>query len=274
MQVSNRISVPEISVITPAHNAELFLADTLRSVALQSFRNFEHLVVDDASADDTAEILKTAAAYDSRIKPIFLDTNIGSIAARNVAIGQACGRYLAFLDADDVWLPGKLELQISFMRDRNVAMSFTDYRHMSMNGALVGRRISGPDQVDWRTLHVSRYIGCLTVMLDRRRVPDFHFPSVFPAVRAEDFLAWSSAIRAVNFAYRCPFDLARYRLLKNSRSSQKAGALSNVWRLYRDVERIPFATALYFLFRFSTSSAFKHLRSRPRIPRKAVDGLA
>jgi teichuronic acid biosynthesis glycosyltransferase TuaG len=268
------VPATDISVITPARNAGPFIAETLRSVAAQSWPNFEHLVVDDASTDNTRAIISAAAVSDSRVKPIFLDSNVGSIASRNVAIRQARGSYLAFLDADDVWLPRKLEVQLGFMRGRDIAMSFTDYRHMSMDGGLVGRRIAGPSIVDWPTLHSTRYIGCLTVMLDRSRVPDFHFPNVFPAVRAEDFLAWSNAIRAVRFAYRCPVDLARYRLLKHSRSSRRSGALSNVWRLYRDVERIPFATALYFLFRFSTSSAFKHLRSRPRVPRKAVDGLA
>jgi teichuronic acid biosynthesis glycosyltransferase TuaG len=267
------MSAIEISVITPARNAASFIAETLRSVAMQSWPHYEHLVVDDASTDSTREMIKAAAVNDPRVRGIFLDTNVGSIASRNVAIRQARGRYLAFLDADDVWLPRKLEVQFNFMRDRDVAMSFTDYRHMSMDGVFVGRRIAGPSIVDWKVLHTSRYIGCLTVMLDRNRLPDFHFPNVFPAVRAEDFLAWSNAIKVVKFAYRCPADLARYRLQKHSRSSRRAGALSNVWRLYRDVEGIPFLTAFYFLLNFSASSAMKHFRGRPKIARTVVDAL-
>jgi teichuronic acid biosynthesis glycosyltransferase TuaG len=268
MSIVSRI---DISVITPARNAGPFIADALRSVSIQSFPNFEHIVVDDASTDNTRDIIKDAAARDSRIKPILLDTNVGSITSRNLAIKQATGRYLAFLDADDVWLSRKLELQLSFMRARQAALSFTDYRHMSTDGTFVGRPISGPNQVDWKTLHASRYIGCLTVMLDRNYLPDFHFPSVFPAVRAEDFLAWSRALKAVRFAYRCPIDLARYRLVKRSRSSNRFSAVSNVWRLYRGVERIPLGSALYFLLRFLTSSAIKHFKGRPKIHRVLVD---
>jgi teichuronic acid biosynthesis glycosyltransferase TuaG len=261
----------DVSVITPARNAGPFIADALRSVKTQTFSNFEHIVVDDASTDNTRQIIKDAALRDARVKPIFLDTNIGPIASRNRAISQARGRYLSFLDADDIWLRSKLELQLGFMRHNNIAMSFTDYRHMSTDGTMVGRSIRGPDQVDWKTLHASRYIGCLTVMLDRIYLPDFHFPSVFPALRAEDFLAWSKALRRVGVAYRCPGDLARYRLLKKSRSSNRVSAISNVWRLYRGVERIPVGIALYFLVRFLASTSIKHFRGRPRIDRALVD---
>jgi teichuronic acid biosynthesis glycosyltransferase TuaG len=264
----------DISIITPARNAGPFIAEAIHSVSNQSFRNFEHVVLDDASTDNTRSIIKEAAALDLRIKPILLDTQVGSIKGRNIAIASSKGRYLAFLDADDVWLPKKLETQLRFMRERRAAMSFTDYRHMSMDGRLVGRPICGPNQIDWKTLHASRYIGCLTVMLDRDDLPDFHFPSVFPAVRAEDFLAWSNALKTVRLAYRCPVDLARYRLLKRSRSSNRFSAVSNVWHLYRDVECIPVVSALYYLARFLTSSAAKHLKGRPYIQRTLIDRAA
>ncbi len=261
---------PDVSVITPARNAGPYIGHALASVALQSAK-YEHLVVDDASTDDTRQIVLEWAKRYSNIRLICLDDCVGSIAARNIALQAARGRYLAFLDADDVWLPMKLETQLRYMKQKELAMTYTDYRHMSHDGSRVGRLICGPDSVDWHRHHTSRYIGCLTVMLDREKVGCFSFPTVKPAVRGEDFLAWSNVLRMIGAAHRCPGDLARYRLMRASRSSNKPKAVMSIWRLYRHVEKLDWHTALRLWVQFLVAAALKHAMARPRMKRELID---
>jgi teichuronic acid biosynthesis glycosyltransferase TuaG len=254
---------PVVSIITPAFNAARFLEPMLESVVQQSRKDFEHVVVDDGSNDNTAAMLRSAADRDSRLVPVLLTDNVGAIRARNIAIERARGRYLAFLDADDLWLPEKLARQLRFMSETNVAMSYTDYRHMSLDGSLVGNLIKGPDSIDWVGHHKTRFVGCLTVMIDRSKFPDFRFPHVDPAVRGEDFLAWADALKATGKALRCPGDLARYRLVPQSRSSSKIRAARSIWRIYREVEKISLPRSSWYFANYLINASYKFLRARP-----------
>jgi len=263
--------IPLVSVITPAHNAARFLKRLISCVQNQQGVSYEHIIVNDASTDETTELLHQLLATDNRIQVINCPSNVGVVEARNLAIASARGRFLAFLDADDVWLPKKLRLQTEFMLSKSAAISFTDYRFMSEDGSLVGRRLVGPKRIGWHLHHMSRYLGCLTVMIDRKRCPNFSFGDVSPEYRAEDFLAWSILIKDHGFAYRCPHDLARYAVVTNSRSSNGKRAARSVWRLYRDIEHLPAVKSALYFGLYVLFSSVKRLFCKPRWPAALVD---
>lgn len=262
---------PLVSIITPAYNAERFLARLVACVRQQQGVRYEHIIVNDASTDNTAGRLQQLAFNDPRIRLIHCPRNVGVVVARNLAITVARGRFLAFLDADDVWLPEKLRRQTDFMLRIGAVISYTDYRFMSEDGTLIGRRLCGPRRIGWHLHHMTRYMGCLTVMVDRKQCPDFSFGTVSPEYRAEDFLAWSKLIRQHGYAYRCPHDLARYAVVANSRSSDGTRAARSVWRLYRDVEHLPAVRAFFYFFAYAISASAKRFLCKPRRPTLLVD---
>ncbi len=261
---------PLVSVITPNFNGERFLRRALETVALQNY-SVEHIVVDDCSTDSSWELLQLMAKQYPWVRPLKLEQNSGPVVARNRAIELAKGRFLAFLDVDDFWLPKKLATQIQFMLDEHCALSYSDYRFVSDDGRTVGRRLQGFNRIGWHLHHMTRYLGCLTIVVDRRKFPDFLFPDIDPAFRAEDFLAWSHCIINGGPAMRCPHDLARYSIVTNSRSSNARRAAKSVWKLYRDKEGIsPWTAAVYFIS-YACGVAWKRYWFRPFYDREAVD---
>jgi len=270
-RVFRSYAAPEVSVITPAFNAAKFLPRLIETVRRQKGVPYEHLIIDDCSTDNSREVLETFAKHDSRIKILSTGNNAGPIVARNLGVESAKGRFLAFLDADDFWLPDKLFIQTEFMKRTGATASFTDYRHVSEDGRLIGRLVSGPNHIGWKTHHCSRFIGCLTVMIDRTKVPDFSFGNISPAYRAEDFLAWSDCIRKFGPMPRCPHDLARYSVVEGSRSSNAIRAATSVWKLYHHVEQIPLAQAGLYFPLYGLFVLVKRLTCRPNKPRDLID---
>ena len=262
---------PLISIITPTYNASHFLERVINSVRNQKFSNYEHIIVDDCSSDETWSILIKIASVDARIRIIRLPENLGVVKARNAAINLSVGRYLAFLDVDDLWMPDKLNLQLNFMIENKVILSFTDYRFVTEDGNRIGRLLIGPDSVGWSLHHMTRYLGCSTVMLDRKYCKNFSFGEISSECRAEDFLAWSKIIKKTGPAKRCPGDLTRYALVDNSRSSNGLKAAKTVWRLYREEEGISLIPAFVYFFIYILFSSFKRLICRPIWKREYID---
>jgi teichuronic acid biosynthesis glycosyltransferase TuaG len=259
----------KVSVITPNYNGSLFLERVVKSVDIQ-FYNLEHIIVDDCSTDDSWAKINLLANRYPFISPHRLDINSGPVAARNYAISNASGRYLAFLDVDDYWLESKLRTQIEFMISNNVGLSFTDYRFISIDSTMVGRRISGFNKIGWHAHHMTRYLGCSTVIIDRRFFDDFSFPDTYPASRAEDFIAWSRFIKKGGLALRCPHDLTRYTVGHESRSYSRKGAIS-VWRIYRIIEKIPFITASFYFVIYALFVLHKRWWFRPLYANCSID---
>lgn len=267
---SHTTQLPLVSVITPVYNAAKFLPRVVACVQKQVGVSVEHILVDDCSSDNSLGVLRQLADGDARIRIVALPRNGGPVIARNAAIKVAKGKYLAFLDADDLWLPDKCLVQTEFMERSGAVLSFTDYRFISEDGSLIGRRLRGPSQVGWAMHHMTRYLGCLTIVLDRTKYPEFCFPDIRPATRAEDFLAWSQCIQRFGPALRCPHDLARYAVVANSRSAAKKGAIS-VWRLYRNLEQIPFHHTMFYFVIYAAGVFWKRYWYQPSIDRMAVD---
>lgn len=266
------INKPIVSVITPVYNASKFMPRLLECVANQESIVYEHILVDDCSQDHSHTLLSQAAIKNPCIKVIRLSKNSGPVAARNEAIKYASGRYLAFIDADDYWVPSKLATQVKFMEENDTALSFSDYRFISEDGRYIGKRISGFNKIGWSLHHMTRYLGCLTIMVDREKVPNFKIPDISPSSRAEDFLAWSYIIQETGPALRCPHDLARYAQVSNSRSSLGLRAAQSVWQLYRDIEKIPLIKSVPYFIVYAFFATFKRSFYRPRFISSVIDG--
>jgi len=254
---------PLVSIVTPVFNAARFLPETLASVRAQTFTNWEHLLVDDGSTDSSVAIAEAAVSADPRVQLLHTSCNAGPSVARNLALDAARGRFVAFLDADDLWLPDKLARSIEWMVAHDYEFIYHDYRHISHDGAGIGRRVNGPDELNLRSLHTQRGTGCLTVVIDRERVGTVHFPAIAP-YRAEDFCLWSTIIRKGHTGHRLPLDLARYRLSAQSRSANKFGGALNAWHLYRRISKLPFLRAAFWWVQYAWSAFWLHRHARPR----------
>lgn len=261
---------PLVSIITPNFNGERFIRRVVESVQQQNYP-VEHIIVDDCSTDGSWSLLQELCLEYPWLKPVRLEQNAGPVVARNRAIEMAQGRFLAFLDVDDFWLPHKLQTQVDFMLSKGCVLSFSDYRFVSEDGRKIGRRLQGFNQIGWHLHHMTRYLGCLTIVLDREKYPDFKIPDITPAYRAEDFLTWSACIQRHGASLRCPHDLARYAVVENSRSSGKRRAAGSVWKLYRDIESIPLPSALFYFIVYALGVSWKRYWNRPFMKRAEVD---
>ncbi|EDU4329498.1 glycosyltransferase family 2 protein, partial [Salmonella enterica subsp. enterica serovar Johannesburg] len=234
-----------VSIITPIYNSATWVDNLLKTVKEQTYQSWEMIIIDDCSTDNTFEVLNNIAKNDHRIKVYKNASNQGPGSTRNNAIKLAKGRFIAFLDADDEWCKNKLEIQVSEMLKNQYHFSYHDYRHMSSDGLLVGDIVCSSNILDWYTLHTRRGLGCLTIMFDRTLGDLPFFPSIENVI-AEDFLAWSDLLKRGYVGHRIPYDLARYRLSENTRSSNKLRAVKTVWHIYRKIELISFHKSLFF----------------------------
>jgi len=255
--------MPLVSVITPVYNAARWLPETLNTVHAQTLGDWEHLLVDDGSTDHSVAILKDAAATDERIRILRMPSNGGPSAARNLALDAARGRFIAFLDADDLWLPEKLACSVDWMNAHGYGFVYHDYRHISHDGAHVGALISGPEELDVRTLHTQRGTGCLSIVIDRARIPSFRFPDNCQYLH-EDFCAWLSLIEQGYVGHRLPLDLGRYRLSAKSRSANKLHAAVETWKIYRQASHLPPMRAAVWWTQYAWNGFWMHRLARPR----------
>lgn len=246
--------IPVVSIITPSYNSAPYIVDAIESVRSQSFELWEMIVVDDFSDDDTRRIVRGYVAIDHRIKLICQPKNCGPAKARNVALNIACGRYVAFLDSDDLWLPKKLELQLLFMKKRNIAFSYTLYRQFFNGHDQPGDCISLPPSFTYEELLKSTGIACLTVMIDTALTG----PIRMEDVHHEDYVLWLKILKNKFVAYGLMDDLARYRVTKNSVSANKLKSAWWVWLIYRDIEGLNFFHASWCLFNYGWRAFRKH----------------
>lgn len=220
-----------VSVVMPAYNCESVLAESVASVLAQTFRNWELVIVDDASTDKSFSVAQAIASRDDRIRVIRLSTNGGVANARNQGMNAARGQYLAFLDSDDLWLPEKLRAQLEFMQRHEIGFSFTRYRRFRAKGS-VSSIVRIPDSVTYERLLRGNVIGCLTVMIDRYMIPPF----TMSEVGHEDYHAWLQILKTGHTAWGLQEDLARYRVSTASVSGDKSRSALWTWRIYRQLE--------------------------------------
>lgn len=226
-----------VSIITPSYNSSKFIKDCVASVFSQTYKNWEMIIVDDCSKDNSKEIISEHSTKDKRIKPIFLEKNVGAAEARNAAIRQSKGKYVAFLDSDDLWNPKKLEKQLSFMYENEIAFSYTNYQFMSENGEDLSNIISAPEKMTYDSYLKNTIIGCLTVIIDREKSGEFEMPNIRSS---HDMALWLLIMKRGFSAYGLDENLARYRIVSTSNTASKWYAAKDVWKVYRQVEKLSF----------------------------------
>lgn len=229
-----------VSIIMPAYNAEKYISESIESVLAQTYKNWELIIIDDCSKDGTINIIRQYQMFDNRIRVISLKCNAGVANARNIGIELAKGRYIAFLDSDDLWLDIKLEEQIKFMQQKQIYFSFSKYRRFTDENN--GKVVDVLPFVNYQKALYGNPIGCLTVCLDRRFIRKFRFSKQ----RHEDYIAWLNILKSNNiFAYGIPKILALYRVgNNNSLSGNKLKSMLWTWNVYRKSQKLSFFNSL------------------------------
>lgn len=234
---------PLVSVIMPCYNMEGFVADTIRSVRNQTFVDWELLIVDDASTDGTVALVQSLAEQDDRIDFSINPEHAGIAPTRNSCIKKSKGRFLAFLDADDIWHPEKLERQLHFMLERQIGFSYSSYDLIDESGQSLGKTIKAAGNLNYTAYLRNTIIGCSTVMVDTDRVG----PVVVPNFRtSEDAATWLDILKKGFVAYAIEEPLTSYKIRQKSASSNKLKASADLWKVYRQNEKLPFFKAVYF----------------------------
>ncbi len=220
-----------VSIVTPAYNAARFLPETIRSVQAQTHGDWEMIVVDDQSIDVTCEIVEDFSRRDPRVRLVRQAANAGPAAARDAALLASSGRYVAFLDSDDLWAPTKLERQIQFMRERGAAISYTRFRRFRDGVAGFGRLIPIPDRLSLRQLLRNTAMATSTVLIDRAMTGPFRMREI----PCDDFALWLDIVARGFPAYGLQEDLMRYRVVAHSFSRNKSRYAIKVWNTYRQM---------------------------------------
>ncbi len=257
--------MPLVSIITPVYNAARWLPETLASVRAQTLTDWEQILVDDGSTDASIAIAEAAAREDARFRPLRTPRNLGPSAARNLAIDAARGRFIAFLDADDLWLPEKLARSVEWLTAHRYSFIYHDYRHISSDGSRVGALVKSPEKLDLRTLHTRRGTGgCLSIVIDRQRVPVIAV-SCHRALPRGGFLPLGlRSSGQVTSGTVSPPTLARYRLSPKSRSANKLEGAINAWHLYRKISRLSILRAALWWSQYAWNAFVLHLQAIPR----------
>lgn len=234
-----------VSIITPSYNSERFISQTIESVLAQTYQNWEMIIVDDVSLDNANKIIEEYVKKDSRIKLIKLEKNGGPAIARNKAIEVARGRYIAFLDADDIWYENKLEKQIEFMNEKKLALTYSSYDLIDEEENELGSFMT-KDRVTYCDLLKTNSIGCLTAIYDIKKLGKVFMPNI---IKRQDYGLWLKILKKIDYIEGISEPLAKYRIMKNSVSSNKLVAAKYVWKLFREVENLGiFKSFYYFCF--------------------------
>ena len=231
----------------PAFNCKHSLVQSVESVCNQTYQNWELLLIDDGSTDGTAELALDLADTDTRIRLLTMDSNVGAAAARNYGLEAAKGRFIAFLDADDLWHTDKLQRQLDFMKEHNAKLSFTGYSRVTEQGELK-EQVSAMNVVDYKTLLKRNIIGCLTAIYDSQLIGKQPMPQL---LRQHDFALWLQIIHKTGPALGLDEDLAVYRVASGSLSANKLAGAQDMWRIYRQYEKLSLAKSLWYFANYA-----------------------
>lgn len=234
-----------VSVITGAYNCSAYISEAYESLCQQTFSDWEWVVVDDASTDGTLVLLEDMARNDARVRVFTNLQNLGAAGSRNRALLEASAQYLAFLDADDKWLPKKLTEQLEFMRSTSAAASFTAYRVISSDGTSTGKVIdvTPRQKISYeQALRKRATIGCSTVMLAKSAVKDQWMPDLRTG---QDYAYWLKLMRSGIVFHHLAVTLTEYRITPQSISRNKVRKAMRQWEIYRNIEGLNFLYAAW-----------------------------
>ena len=244
-----------VSIITANYNCEKFIEETIESVLAQTYKNWEMIIVDDVSTDNSVNIIKKYLKQDNRIKLIQLNKNSGAAVARNKAIEVAKGRYIAFLDSDDLWKPTKLEKQLVFMQKNNYDFTYTDYNLINEDSIKYGKTFKAKKESSYYDLLKTCSIGCLTVIYDTKNLGKITMPLI---LRRQDYGLWLKILKKIDKAYCLDESLAVYRTRQNSISSNKLKASQYQWKIYREIEKLNILSSIYYFLHYTYNGIMKY----------------
>jgi len=246
---------PLVSVIVPNYNSVDFIAEAISSVLEQIFEDWDMIVVDDSSTDNSIELIEKFVRDDKRIRLIRLEKNSGSAVARNTAIEAAQGRYIAFLDSDDVWMPNKLERQVSVLQTSDAAVCFTSYFKMLEDGTRTDRLVRAKQIVTYQMELKSNHIGLSTAIYDTKKCGKFF---MLDSRKHEDYSLWLKILGSGHKVIGLQEPLVYYRVRANSLSSNKLKAAYYHWKVLRSTARPNFFYALFLFVNYIWHGLRKH----------------
>lgn len=244
-----------VSIITPCYNGERYIAETIDSVLQQTYPNFEMIVVDDESKDNSAKLVRKYQQKDKRIK-LLKQKNEGSAAARNNGIRYANGQYIALLDADDIWLPNFLENQINFMKRNNTICVFSSYDRINENSQQIGHTTKAKAYITTKDMKIMNQIGCLTGLYDASKYGKKYLKEELNSIR-DDYAYWYDIVALENAAYGNQEVLAKYRVMKDSTTGNKKKLIVKQYEFYRMYLNENPVVALVNLFRWGIAGIRK-----------------
>ena len=231
-----------VSIIMPCYNNELYIGESIESVINQTYKNWELLIVDDLSTDKSIEVAKKYKNNDSRIKIYTLREKGGASEARNLAIRNARGRYIAFLDSDDLWEKEKLDIQVKFMKQKKCFFSYTNYKIQDKNNHL--RHVNAPNRITYKDMLKRNWIGCLTVMYDSKAIGLVQIPRID---KRNDYALWLHILKKIDFGLLCDAELAIYRMNNGLSSTKKYKLLKYHFQLFRNNLGLSLIKSIYYM---------------------------
>lgn len=233
-----------VSVITPTFNCAKYIVDTIESIQKQSYKNWEMIIVDDCSTDNTREVVQKRIDSDPRIHYFCLEHNSGPAAARTKAMQIAQGEYIAFCDSDDLWMPDKLRKQTQFMEKTGCAFTCTSYEQIDEEGNATGKTIYSIPKCDYRRLLLDCPVGNSTVMYSVKIMGKFEVPNI---KKRNDDALWLQMLKKEQYIYGMKEILMKYRIRNNSVSSNKFKVIKYHWILYRNIEHLSVAQSIFHI---------------------------
>lgn len=234
-----------VSIIVPVYNVEKYIIQTIDTVRAQTYDNWELLLIEDGSSDGTVAKVEEyiEQTKDARIRLIKQPENMGAARARNRGLKEAVGQFIAYLDADDLWMPEKLEKELAFMREREAAFAFTGYEFANEQGVGTGKVVKVPATLTYKEALKNTTIFTTTVMFDTARISKDLLE--MPVMKSEDTALWWKVLRNGYVAYGLDENLVKYRRVGKSLSSNKLEALRRIWNLYRKAEGMSLLSSAY-----------------------------
>ncbi len=234
-----------VSIIVPVYNIKKYIRETMDCVRAQTYADWELLLVDDCSTDGTRAVIEEyiQETKDDRIRLIKQSSNTGAAQARNKGLEEARGRYIAYLDADDLWVPEKLERELAFMEEKQAAFAFTGYEFADENGAGTGKVVKVPQTLTYKEALKNTTIFTTTVMFDTQKISKKNL--IMPVIKSEDTALWWRVLRSGYVAYGLDENLVKYRRAGKSLSSNKLEAIRRIWNLYRKAEGMSVISSAY-----------------------------
>lgn len=248
-------AAPLVSVIMPAYNSQAYIADAIRSVQAQTEDNWELLVIDDGSGDDTCRIVTEMAREDTRIRLYRNEENLGAARSRNRGISMCRGSYVALLDSDDLWRENKLRVQLDLAKEKDADIVYCSYAMMDAQGCKRCDDFLVPRKTDLESMLVRSVISCSTVLLSRQVAQDHPFPTGY---YHEDYALWLQLLQSGHQAFGTDQVLADYRVQSNSRASNKLHSALHRWTIYRSLLHLSVMQSIRYLSLYAFAGAKKY----------------